>query len=1006
MAAAEDSSKATAPAGSPLRSGSVLKLPSLPAWATSRTPSPAMRSGAASSREGEMEGQRNHGTATTRKSPLASTSRASPLPNGRFIPESERGWVYDDGGPADIASKRGGERRRSSLASKQWLDFRSSSKIKAGDQTATPEDRPELMRTRSRSTPATNAANIQAGLRGDALSAAASRAAPVMEEEMELEQRAFQRGLDQLDVVDENVARPSSRKNSFDASAEHGSVSFRQRRRRRSLQEASQSEAMYDEEDLKNASRSHRLQVDTEVPVPAAQVAQDASSREKADQSGSVEDVKPRVAGSHPLSPIESPPPVVHTPRGYPWRDVAMSTSSSKASSGLPTFVSPSHRNPTAKQAFYDTHFGASSGWQSLSSLAEPVRHPWDTLRGKRKHAKGSAAVDPIDRVRDEAEQHAKEQQQQSQSILNAGTNRIKEMLSGWNGLTSLGVLGPSSMANDGPQSARDGPTLGLNTAGPSVAAAYEPELIPTVHKDPCAKRYFDNIEGNVVIMGGYRGSVLRDAETGQMLWIPIKVGVGLRRPTLELDLDVQAEANSEELVVPGESLMGIGRLVDMGGRLASRIEAGKKRPTVHSWGYDWRLSLHRSSKRLRDFLTKLYEESHTEESKRQGATVVAHSMGGLVALHALAQTSNPNIFDKLILASTPFAGTANILGPFRYGDAALFNDEVCSPRATFSFRSSFGLLPRDGRCFESEDGKPFDLDFFDPNVWDDLGLTPCLEAGRFKEYQARVQCEGKTQLPALDEHQSSEASVGSQRADRAQSNDVGLDGGLDLQLAGKASFPKGGQAVAKAVQGTAEASRNIAETSKMIKDESLNAMPIASAQNGVPTTKEEAKKKTYAAEAASTAPSEEETWAYLVRTLDETRRFHKELEEGFDEARLNDGQYPPIAILASGRTPTVRGALVRTENAPSEQSSETESWKIGVRAGDYSRMLYEPGDGVITLRSAMDLPGSWSKLLVRGEGKLGEHHTSHRHVTLLSDVQGIGRCVEQCRLARAKQAH
>jgi hypothetical protein len=33
-----------------------------------------------------------------------------------------------------------------------------------------------------------------------------------------------------------------------------------------------------------------------------------------------------------------------------------------------------------------------------------------------------------------------------------------------------------------------------------------------------------DAVEGNVLCMGGYRGSILRDAETKQMLWIPIKV--------------------------------------------------------------------------------------------------------------------------------------------------------------------------------------------------------------------------------------------------------------------------------------------------------------------------------------------------------------------------------------------------------------------------------------------------------------------------------------------------
>lgn len=131
------------------------------------------------------------------------------------------------------------------------------------------------------------------------------------------------------------------------------------------------------------------------------------------------------------------------------------------------------------------------------------------------------------------------------------------------------------------------------------------------------------------------------------------------------------------------------------------------------------------------------------------------------------------------------------------------------------------------------------------------------------------------------------------------------------------------------------------------------------------------------------------------------------------------------MAILTSGRTPTVRGALVwpkdhindhseRSEEQPFSDNSTAntdEYWKETVRSGDYSRMLYAPGDGVILRRSAVALPGGWKRCLVRGDMSLdqgqpgnpltndeGVVETSHRHVTLLSDVDGIGRCLEACR--------
>lgn len=107
---------------------------------------------------------------------------------------------------------------------------------------------------------------------------------------------------------------------------------------------------------------------------------------------------------------------------------------------------------------------------------------------------------------------------------------------------------------------------------------------------------------------------------------------------------------------------------------------------------------------------------------------------------------------------------------------------------------------------------------------------------------------------------------------------------------------------------------------------------------------------------------------------------------------------------MSSGRTPTVRGALVRARRDGSDAGAVSDGWKEDVRAGDYSRMLWEAGDGVISLRSSTALPHAWRALLVRGEGEHGEHVTGHRHVTLLSDVPGIGRCIEACRVAREER--
>ncbi|KAJ1020071.1 hypothetical protein NDA16_004351 [Ustilago loliicola] len=94
------------------------------------------------------------------------------------------------------------------------------------------------------------------------------------------------------------------------------------------------------------------------------------------------------------------------------------------------------------------------------------------------------------------------------------------------------------------------------------------------------------------------------------------------------------------------------------------------------------------------------------------------------------------------------------------------------------------------------------------------------------------------------------------------------------------------------------------------------------------------------------------QSWLYLERTLSEVRQFWSDISNGFNPSHLSSGAYPPLMLLVSGRTPCVRGALVGVE------SQSEEGWKDDVRAGDYSRMTYAAGDGVITRRSATTLPG------------------------------------------------
>ncbi|SPO32251.1 uncharacterized protein UTRI_02808 [Ustilago trichophora] len=828
-------------------------------------------------------------------------------------------------------------------------------------------------------------------------------------------------------------------------------------------------------------------------------------------------------------------------PDSYPWRPSFKNPKTK--------YIHPAHRNPTAKQAFYDTHFGSSSNYRGLlpasgsllslnsgskidtrrqsgdrsretaeagqedvqsSGLISTMKKPFATasklLTKARRKSMGVSSQRPEVTSRTQEEEETSQgipQRPHPVPLYAGGGDDLAAQRSGFSYGLSMedavqveAVVSRHASQEDLSPAVLDEQLFSPQLASPEVTSSrwketlhsvwgflpsfpfsenpnqssskaitssnniLEPEAIPSVKKDTGNPDYFKNLSGNVVILGGYRGSVLRDAETNMMMWIPIKVGVGLRRPTLELGLSIEAEDRSEDLVYSSDMCTHIGKLVDMGKRLEERV-AGRRHAKVYSWGYDWRLSLARSSRRLITFLEELYDHSAdptTGNGKKRGAKVIAHSMGGLVALHALATCSNPRIFEGLVFASTPFRGTPNILGPFRFGDSALFNDTICSPRATFSFRSSFYLLPTDGRCFEvpvlkeadeeeeelteTDKRERFrDVNFLQPDVWDELGLSPCLEIGRRRQVAALTRkgyAEGKNSMSVRDIDTNDRAALESEASQVAQSNSTSADTNLD-------SASPQGQSSNKSANGL---SMGLMEGLTDGTD-----APISSQADLGPAPEEQEQLQPQNRQgAARNDPRDSisetafdnldyptQSWLYLERTLSEVRQFWRDIEAGFDANKHQDGSYPPLMLMVSGRTPSVRGALVGVSTtAVDNNDGDDAGWKDDVRAGDYSRMTYGAGDGVITRRSATTLPGQWSKLLVKrteaeslpqelwGKGapfksnankppgkarlKLDKYkmkfdgqgivESAHRHVTLLSDVDGIGKCLEAVRRA------
>jgi hypothetical protein len=217
----------------------------------------------------------------------------------------------------------------------------------------------------------------------------------------------------------------------------------------------------------------------------------------------------------------------------------------------------------------------------------------------------------------------------------------------------------------------------------------------------PQFKRALEQLEGDVVILGGYRGSILRSADPPhRQVWVPVKVGLNLRKVDLQVGFEEDGDVRAVDRIIPGGMLAHIGP-VDIARRLFKRLRACNNAQTgklrIHDYGYDWRLDPACLSKQLVSFLETLPCNKTEQRKERRGAIVLAHSLGGLITRHTINQ--RPELFRGIVYAGVPTT-CVNILGPMRNGDEVLLSNRVLTAQVNFSIRTSFALLPLDGRCF------------------------------------------------------------------------------------------------------------------------------------------------------------------------------------------------------------------------------------------------------------------------------------------------------------------
>ena len=198
----------------------------------------------------------------------------------------------------------------------------------------------------------------------------------------------------------------------------------------------------------------------------------------------------------------------------------------------------------------------------------------------------------------------------------------------------------------------------------------------------------------NVIFLPGLKGSVLRNSQGG--IWDPISpMELCPLRPLLDqygnqIDDGVWASA----LVNPS--------IGDPYSTFTARLDNLQAAGIMNSWRalpYDWRRATDDVVEAFVDDVEQMANSSFTKK-----VTIIAHSMGGLVAKHLmirLQQHGKASLVDRLILVASPQLGTPAAVSGLMHGDGLEIRkwgitwvDAARSKEASETMAGAYDLLP------------------------------------------------------------------------------------------------------------------------------------------------------------------------------------------------------------------------------------------------------------------------------------------------------------------------
>jgi hypothetical protein len=324
-----------------------------------------------------------------------------------------------------------------------------------------------------------------------------------------------------------------------------------------------------------------------------------------------------------------------------------------------------------------------------------------------------------------------------------------------------------------------------------------------------------------------------------------------------------------------------------------------------------------------------------------------------VITRHAVNQ--RPELFAGVLYAGVP-QHCVNILGPLRNGDEVLLSTRVLTAQVNFTFRTSFALLPEDGRCFiDKRTKEEYRVDFFSAQSWDEYRLSPCISPALPPLTATR---NFKDNLPDLGIRKRFTTVLGreSNNGSAEEITDTPTRRSTDGRAIHHPHHRENAPYTTDPVSDVANKASAMAPTADGLVGPTAN-LRGAAAHTKLATT--------------STIPRATAI-AYLERTLAEVKRFKQEL--AFNPAHQAENRYPPAAVLYGKSVPTVYGARVWSPDQIRRQDA-------------YDDLAFAAGDGVCLASAAMLPPGY---RIIKG----GLVKSERGHVGLLGDLEGVGQCL------------